>query len=47
MSRKRLVVVRNNRIAASQASELADCQPGVQGKAPLDNHAPSSDNSKE
>ena len=26
-------VVRNNRIAAPQASEFADCPPGVQGKA--------------
>src|SRR5215831_12964810 len=40
-------VVRINRIATSQASWLADCQPSVHGKAPLDNYAPSSDNSQE
>ena len=40
-------VVRNNRIAASQATQLVDDQLGVQGKALLDNHVPSSDNSQE
>ena len=41
------LVVRNNRIAASQATQLVDDQLGVQGKARLDNHVPSSDNSQE
>src|SRR5262249_5475406 len=40
-----MVVVRNNRIAALPADEFADRPHGVQGKAPLDNKAPSSDNS--
>ena len=40
-------VVRNNRIATSQATQLVDDQLGVQGKALLDNHVLSSDNSQE
>ena len=40
-------VVCNNRIAASQVTQLVDDQLGVQGKALLDNHVPSSDNSQE
>jgi hypothetical protein len=40
-----LPVVRNNRIAALPADEFADRPHEVQGKAPLDNKAPSSDNS--
>jgi hypothetical protein len=40
------VVVRNNRIAASQATQLVGDQLGVQGEALLDNHVPSSDNSQ-
>jgi hypothetical protein len=39
-------VVRNNRIAASQATQLVGDQLGVQGEALLDNHVPSSDNSQ-
>jgi hypothetical protein len=35
-----------NRIAAPQAGEFADHPHGVQGKAPLDNKTPSSDNSQ-
>jgi len=38
-------VVRNNRIAVPPADGFADRLHGVQGKAPLDNKAPSSDNS--
>jgi len=43
----RCPVVRNNRIAASQATQLVDNQLGVPGKALLDNHVPSGDNSQE